>query len=83
MWAGLYSYHTVDSMPFVHRDEKTGVIAVGGDSGSGIMKGDSLGRITDAVLRDEKEAELYGGRYYRVSKIGIRGRDVEHEEWVL
>jgi FAD-dependent oxidoreductase domain-containing protein 1 len=83
MWAGLYSYNTLDNMPFVFADR--GAIVVGGDSGSGIMKGDSLGRIVDAVYRDgeDAEAELYGGLKYRCSKIGFAQRSVEHEEWVI
>ncbi len=81
MWAGLYSYNTLDNLPFVFR--KRNLIVVGGDSGSGIMKGDSLGRIVDSVYREEDEAALYGGVPYRTSKLGFERRDVEREEWVL
>ena len=81
MWAGLYSYNTLDNLPFVFRQNN--LIVVGGDSGSGIMKGDSLGRIVDAVYRDEEEASLYGDVQYRTSKIGFERRSVEREEWVI
>ena len=81
MWAGLYSYNTLDSTPFAFRDEN--LIVVGGDSGSGIMKGDYLGRIVEALYHGEDEAMLYGGTPYRTSKIGFRRRDVEKEEWVI
>ena len=81
MWAGLYSYNTIDSTPFAFRSEN--LIVVGGDSGSGIMKGDSLGRIVDAIYREEGEAELFGGTSYRTGRIGFEGRDVEREEWVI
>lgn len=81
MWAGLYAYNTVDNLPFAFR--KQNLIVVGGDSGSGIMKGDSLGRIVDAVYRGEEETELYGGTPYRTSKLGFDQRDVEREEWVI
>lgn len=81
MWAGLYSYNTIDSTPFAFRDEN--LIVVGGDSGSGIMKGDSLGRIVDALYREEDDAVLYGGVPYKVARIGFEGRDVEREEWVI
>ena len=47
------------------------------------MKGDSLGRIADALYRDEGEARLYGDVTYQVSKIGFDSRDVEREEWVI
>jgi glycine/D-amino acid oxidase-like deaminating enzyme len=83
MWAGLYSYNTLDNMPYVFAEH--GLIAVGGDSGSGVMKADSLGRITDAVYREGEnaQAELYGGRNYQASRMGFRSRRVEREEWVL
>jgi FAD-dependent oxidoreductase domain-containing protein 1 len=81
MWAGLYSYNTVDYLPFVFRDHN--LIVVGGDSGSGIMKGDSLGRITAALLRDEDTATLYGDVHYKASKLSFDKRDVEREEWVI
>jgi FAD-dependent oxidoreductase domain-containing protein 1 len=83
MWAGLYAYNTLDNLPYVFSGE--GLVVAGGDSGSGVMKGDSLGRIVEAVYRDgeDAEAELYGGRRYRASKLGFRHRDVEREEWIL
>ncbi len=81
MWAGLYSYNTIDSTPFAFREGN--LIVVGGDSGSGIMKGDSLGRIVDALYRDEEEAALYGGAAYTTSKMSFERRDVEREEWVI
>ena len=80
-WAGLYSYNTLDYLPFVFRQDN--LIVVGGDSGSGIMKGDSLGRIVDAVYRDEEEASLYGDVQYGTSKIGFGRRSVEREEWII
>jgi len=81
MWAGLYSYNTIDSTPFAFRHEN--LIIVGGDSGSGIMKGDALGRIVDALYREQKEATLFGDVSYATSKIGFDKRDVEREEWVI
>jgi hypothetical protein len=56
---------------------------VGGDSGSGIMKSDSLGRVVDSLYREEEETTLYGGIPYRTSKLGFGKRDVEREEWVI
>ncbi|MDA4114619.1 MAG: FAD-binding oxidoreductase, partial [Thaumarchaeota archaeon] len=83
MWAGLYAYNTLDNLPYVFAEH--GLIVVGGDSGSGVMKGDSLGRIVDAVYRegDGAEAMLYDGTPYKASKLGFRSRDVEREEWLL
>jgi len=81
MWAGLYSYNTIDSTPFAFPHKN--LIVVGGDSGSGIMKGDALGRIVDALYRNQSEATLFGGVPYTTSKIGFEKRDVEKEEWVI
>jgi FAD-dependent oxidoreductase domain-containing protein 1 len=81
MWAGLYAYNTRDHLPFVFREQN--LIVAGGDSGSGIMKGDSLGRIVDSLYREEEETLLYGGISYRTSKLGFEKRDVEREEWVI
>lgn len=83
MWAGLYAYNTIDYTPFVFSDRN--LIVVGGDSGSGIMKGDALGRIVDAVYRQGEgtEASLFGDVPYRVKRLGFRERAVEREEWVL
>lgn len=81
MWAGLYAYNTIDNIPFAFR--KRNLIVVGGDSGSGIMKGDSLGRVVDSLYRDEEETTLYGGTHYRTSKLSFESRDVQREEWVI
>ena len=81
MWAGLYAYNTLDNLPFAFR--MGNLIVVGGDSGSGIMKGDALGRVVGALYREEDETVLYGGRAYQTSKLGFEKRDVEREEWVI
>jgi len=81
MWAGLYSYNTIDSLPFAFRERN--LIVVGGDSGSGIMKGDSLGRFVDSLYREEEETMLYRDVPYRTSKLSFEKRNVEREEWVI
>jgi len=81
MWAGLYSYNTLDNLPFAFRESN--LIVVGGDSGSGIMKGDSLGRIANSLYREEEDAMLFGGAVYHTPKVGFDNRDVEKEEWVI
>ncbi len=82
-WAGLIAYNTVDYLPYIFQNEN--LIVAGGDSGSGIMKADSLGRIVQSLYRlgPDSEASLYGNVSYRVSKLGIGKRSVELEEWVL
>jgi FAD-dependent oxidoreductase domain-containing protein 1 len=83
MWAGLYSYNTLDSIPFVFTEN--GMIVAGGGSGSGIMKADAMGRLVDCAYRlgEDSEASLYGGLHYKLRRIGFRNRSVEREEWVL
>ena len=81
MWAGLYGYNALDYLPFAFREHN--LIVVGGDSGSGMMKGDSLGRIVDSLYRDEEETLLYGEVPYRTSKLSFEKRDVKREEWVI
>ena len=70
MWAGLIAYNTLDYLPYVFAHEN--LIVVGGDSGSGIMKADALGRIVDSVYREgpDGEASLYGKVSYPRIKIG-------------
>jgi FAD-dependent oxidoreductase domain-containing protein 1 len=81
MWAGLYAYNTLDYLPFAFKEHN--LIVVGGDSGSGMMKGDSLGRIVDSLYREEEETMLYGEVPYHTSKLSFEKRDVEREEWVI
>jgi FAD-dependent oxidoreductase domain-containing protein 1 len=84
MWAGLIAYNTLDYLPYVF-ESGGNLIVVGGDSGSGIMKADSLGRVVEALYRlgPDSEALLYGNVSYPVSKLGVKKRSVEREEWVL
>lgn len=81
MWAGHYAINSLDETPVVF--EESGLYYIGAASGSGIMKADSLGRILDALVAGEEEAELYGGRKFKVSSLGIKHRHVEHEEFVI
>jgi glycine/D-amino acid oxidase-like deaminating enzyme len=81
MWAGQYAINSFDETPIIA--ETAGMIYIGATSGSGIMKCDGLARILDAVEAGEEEAELYGGRKFRVSDLSIKYRHVEHEEFVI
>ncbi len=80
-WAGQYAINSVDETPVVYKQH--GLLYVGCGSGSGIMKCDSIGRIADALLSGEEEAELFGGRKIRCSDIGVKCRSVEPEEFVI
>jgi len=79
MWAGQRAVNRFDKIPVV--EGMPGLIYVGGATGNGIMKCDSLGRIVAARYAGEEEAELYGGRRVRVSDIGVKNRRVEKERF--
>jgi FAD-dependent oxidoreductase domain-containing protein 1 len=81
MWAGQYAINGFDGIPVVA--PTPGMIYVGAASGSGIMKCDALGRIVAAQYVGEEEAELYGGRRFRVADLGVRSRRVEREEFII
>ncbi len=81
MWAGQYAVNSLDETPVLY--EAPGLCYVGAASGSGIMKADSLGRLTDALAAGEPEATLFGGRKFRVADLGVRHRHVEHELFVI
>ncbi len=80
MWAGAYAY-SVDAIPLVY--EHSGVIVVTGASGSGIMKADAIARIADALYRDEKDAQLFGGRTIPSRSLGLTHRKVEIESVII
>ncbi len=80
-WAGHYADHLPDSTPFVERLE--GAIVVGGTSGSGIMKADSLGRIVAGFYAGQDKVELGDGQYVKVTDLGLKNRSVPPEEFVI
>jgi glycine/D-amino acid oxidase-like deaminating enzyme len=80
-WAGHYADHLADSHPIV--DQLGGAIVVGGDSGSGIMKADSLGRIAAGMLMGAGEVELGDGQHFRVADLGLKNRRMAPEELVI
>jgi glycine/D-amino acid oxidase-like deaminating enzyme len=52
-------------------------------SGSGIMQADAVGRITDALYGGEENAKLFGGKEFKVSRLGLESRDVDKEYLVI
>ncbi|UCH32333.1 MAG: FAD-binding oxidoreductase [Candidatus Bathyarchaeota archaeon] len=75
-WAGECVY-TPDLQPIAL--EQNDLIFVGGTSGNGIMKADSLGRIVAALFAGDEHATLYGDKKFRVSDLSIEKRNVEPE----
>jgi len=81
MWAGQYAINSLDDIPVIA--PYPGMIYVGAASGSGIMKSDALGRIAAALYAGEEDAELFGGRIFKVADLGIHKRNVEREHFVI
>jgi glycine/D-amino acid oxidase-like deaminating enzyme len=80
-WAGYYAVNSFDGTPVVA--PISGMIYLGCTSGSGILKCDALGRIVAAVHSGYEEAELFGGRNFRVNDLGIDHRRVEKESFIF
>ncbi|MFH1180569.1 MAG: FAD-binding oxidoreductase [Candidatus Bathyarchaeota archaeon] len=80
-WAGQYAINSFDESPVIYKE--SGLLYVGAGSGSGIMKGDALGRIASALYYGEADATLYGGRKFKVSDLGVHHRKIEPEKFVI
>ncbi len=80
-WGGYYNF-SPDGLPII-ANEPYGVVFVGGDSGSGIMKADSLGRLTAAACDGASEGTLFSGESYPVERLSLVRRDVEPERIIL
>lgn len=80
-WAGQYALNTIDGQPVIF--EENDLLVVGSCSGSGNMKSDAIGRIAAALYVGEKYANLYGGKRFRVSDLGMKQRNVEPERLVI
>jgi glycine/D-amino acid oxidase-like deaminating enzyme len=79
-WAGAYAY-SFDAVPYVYKE--AGMILVTGDSGSGIMKADAVGRMADALYRGEKVTTLYSGAKIDTDTLSVANRKVEKEEVLI
>jgi len=80
-WAGHYDEHLPDSTPFAAR--LAGALVVGGSSGSGVMKADSLGRIVAGLFAGLDVVELGDGEQFRVADLGLKQRAGPREEFVI
>ncbi|HKJ96740.1 MAG TPA: FAD-binding oxidoreductase [Thermoplasmataceae archaeon] len=81
MWAGYYSYNTLDAHPFIFRDMN--IIVATGTSGSGLMKGDAIGRIVASTYSGKERTELFNGHEIENSNLGVVKREVPRERFVL
>ena len=80
-WGGYYNF-SPDGLPIVV-EESFGVIFVGGDSGSGILKADSLGRLVAAQYEQKTHARLQTGESYQVDRLSLAHRVVQRERIIL
>ncbi len=80
-WGGYYSFSPEGSPVIV--EEPYGLIFVGGDSGSGVMKADSLGRLVVAKFDGARTARLYSGEEYPVDRLSLTHRSVEEETLII
>jgi FAD-dependent oxidoreductase domain-containing protein 1 len=80
-WAGHYADHLADSHPIV--DRMGGAIIVGGASGSGIMKADSLGRIVAGLYYGLEQVDLGHGRPLRVKDLALTSRSLSPEGMII
>ncbi|MGA7576768.1 MAG: FAD-dependent oxidoreductase [Desulfobaccales bacterium] len=80
-WAGHYDEHPKDSTPIVVG--LANAIVVGGSSGSGVMKADSLGRIVAGMVAGLDVVELGHGGRFRVASLGLQPRAAPVEEFVI
>jgi glycine/D-amino acid oxidase-like deaminating enzyme len=80
-WAGHYDEHLPDRTPFVER--LAGAIVVGGTSGSGVMKADSLGRIVAGLVGGLDVVELGHGGHFRIADLSLQKRVAPLEEFVI
>ena len=81
MWAGQYAINSYDELPVVV--SIPGMIYVGAASGSGIMKCDAISRVVAALYAGETDVELYGGKRFSVTNLGVHHRNVERENLVI
>jgi FAD-dependent oxidoreductase domain-containing protein 1 len=76
-WGGYFNY-SPDGLPWL--EQEYGIVFVGGDSGSGVMKADSIGRLVAASYRGKKQTSLFAGTTYDLSRLSVKHRHVEPEE---
>ena len=80
-WAGHYDEHLPDRTPFVER--LAGALVVGGTSGSGVMKADSLGRVVAGLVGGLDVVELGHGGHFRIADLSLQQRAAPLEEFVI
>jgi glycine/D-amino acid oxidase-like deaminating enzyme len=81
MWAGHYSYNTIDKTHYVFREGN--LIVAAGSNGSGIMKADAIGRVVSSLYMQREKTTLYDGSVIGTSDLGVENRKVPPEHMVI
>jgi glycine/D-amino acid oxidase-like deaminating enzyme len=81
MWAGYYSYNTIDSHPYIFKE--LNLIIASGTSGSGLMKGDAIGRVVEGLYSGRENVELFGSKSISTTSLGVKERNLPPEDFVL
>ena len=79
--AGMYAY-SLDKFPIITKELGNLYICTGA-SGSGIMKGDAIGRINVANILGNEECILFNGSKINVQDFGLHRRKVPQETLIL
>ncbi len=80
-WAGYYAYNTLDKTPFVFRFLNT--VVASGTSGSGILKGDGVGRMVEGLYSGKEYVKLYDGNELKTDVLGVRRSGTDREQVIL
>jgi len=81
-WAGHYDM-SFDGLPIVYEPYESDLVIAAGTSGSGVMKGDSIGRVAAALAIGKDVVELGNGAEFEARELGLEGRSVERELLVI
>jgi len=80
-WAGSYHVNSLDGNPVIFREANM-IVACGG-SGTGIIKGDAVGRIVAALHSGDAQARLFGDLPFDTQKLSISSRNVDRERFIF
>ncbi len=81
-WAGHYDM-SFDGLPVIYEPYESDLIIAAGTSGSGVMKGDSIGRVAAGLALGRDSVELGDGTEVSTRILGLEGRSVERELLVI
>lgn len=80
-WAGYYSYNTIDKAPYIFRFLNT--LVATGTSGSGILKGDGIGRMVEGVYSGKESVRLFDGSALKTELLGLGRMGMDLEQVIL